>query len=188
MTTEDPEGTTMRWGRDDPATTKVVKVATTTRIISRATEATVAPVGNSSNPREPHHTITIRVAAVATPTHIREETTTFPAQITAEEVTPLAVKVEIDTLMEEAVAIPLTVAPAEEATLIAEAINLDMMRDAGTIGLGTIEATNPHLEMIKYNSPINLRSWITSQVETTAQKMVPPDLIQAPHRCLKPQD
>ena len=48
--TEDPAGTTMRWGRDDPATTKVVKVATTTRIISRATEATVAPVGNSSNP------------------------------------------------------------------------------------------------------------------------------------------
>ena len=139
MTTEDPE--TTRWAIDDPATTRVAKV-TPTRIISRATEARVVPAGNSL--REPP-TITIRVAAGATPTHIREGTTISPAQISAEEIATSIVKVGIGTPMEETT--PLLAAPAEAATPIAEVISLDMMRDAGTIDLGMIETTS-HQETI----------------------------------------
>ena len=139
MTTEDPE--TMRWVIDDPATTRVAKV-TPTRIISRATEARVVPVGNSL--REPP-TITIRVAAGETPTHIREGTTTSPAQITVEEIATSIVKVGTGTPTEEATL--LMAAPAEAATPIAEVISLDMMTDAGTIDLVMIETTS-HQETI----------------------------------------
>ena len=139
MTTEDPE--TMRWVIDDPATTKVAKV-TPTRIISRATEARVVPVGNSL--REPP-TIPLRVEAGATPTHIREGTTTSPAQITVEEIATSIVKVGTGTPTEEATL--LMAAPAEVATPIAEVTSLDMMTDAGRIDLVMIETTS-HQETI----------------------------------------
>jgi len=139
LTTEDPE--TTRWVIDDPATTRVAKV-TPTRIISRATEAKVVQVGNSL--REPP-TITIRVEAGATPTHIREGTTTSPAQISAEEIATSIVKVGTGTPTEEATL--LMAAPAEAATPIAEVISLDMMTDAGTIDLVMIETTS-HQETI----------------------------------------
>ena len=140
MTTEDPE--TTRWVIDDPATTRVAKV-TPTRIISRATEARVVLAGNSL--REPPLTITIRVAAGATPSHIREGTTTSPAQISAEEIATSIVKVGTGTPTEEATL--LMAAPAEAATPIAEVISLDMMTDAGTIDLVMIETTS-HQETI----------------------------------------
>jgi hypothetical protein len=167
--TEDPVGTTTRWAIDDQATTRVARVVTPTRIISLAIEARVAPVGNSK-PREPPHTATIRVAAGATPTHIREETTTSPAQITVGEVTTSIVKVETGNPTVEAT--PLTAAPAEVVTLIAEVISLDLMTDAGMIDLGMIETTSPHLEMIRV---INLRQWTPAEI--TALEMVPPDSI-----------
>ena len=102
-------------------------------------------MGNSSNPRGPYHTITIRVAAGATPSHIREGTTTSPAQIIAEEIATSIVKVGTGTPTEEATL--LMAAPAEAATPIAEVISLDMMTDAGMIDLDMIETTS-HQETI----------------------------------------
>lgn len=167
--TEDPVGTTTRWEIDDQATTRVARAATPTRIISLAIEPRAALVGNSK-PREPPHTVTIRVAAGATPTHIREETTTSPAQITVVEITTSIGKVETGNPTVEAT--PLTAAPAEVVTLIAEVISLDLMTDAGMIDLGMIETTSPHLEMIRVT---NLRQ--RTPAEITAQEMVPPDTI-----------
>ena len=165
MTIEDPATTT--WVRDDRATTKVVgRVATHSRIISRAIEARVAPVGNS--PREPL-TATIRVVAEATPTHIREEITTSPAQISEEAIPTSIAKVETGPPTEEATT--LTAVPAEVRTPIVEVISLDMMTDAGTIDLGMIGTTN-HLEMI--SRVTNLRIW--TQAEITAREKVLPDL------------
>ena len=167
MTIEDPA--TMTWVRDDRATTKVVgRVAAPTLIISRAIEARVAPVGNS--PREPL-TATIRVVAEATPTHIREEITTSPAQISEEAIPTSIAKVETGPPTEEATT--LTAGPAEVRTPIVEVISLDMMTDAGTIDLGMIGTTN-HLEMISWHRVTNLRIW--TQAEITAREKVLPDL------------
>ena len=112
------------------------------------------------------HTVTIRVAAAATLTHIREEITTFPAQTSVAEII-LTEMAAIDTPMEEVLL--LTVAPVEVANLIAEGTNLDMMTDAETIDLGMKGTTNPPQEMINWLSPINLRSWTG---ESTAQERV----------------
>ena len=91
------------------------------------------------------HTVTIKAAAGATLTHIREEITTFPAQTSVAEII-LTEMVATDTPMVEVLL--LTVAPVEVANLIAEATNLDMMTDAETIDLGMTGTTNPLQEMI----------------------------------------
>lgn len=133
---------TTRWEVeiDDPAITRVGRAATT-QIISRATETTA----ENSSLREPLPTITIRVATL---THIREEITISPAQITAVEITTLVGMEAIDTPMEEAMETPPTVALAEVVTLITEATNLDTMIDVETRDLDMTGTTNHLQEMI----------------------------------------
>lgn len=132
----------MRWAAeiDAPAITRVVLAEATSLIITLVIETRAAQVVNSL--REPLLTTTIRVAQGATPTHIREETTTFLAQITTEEEITTVEMVAIDHLTEATVEVPLMAAPAEVLPQITEATSLDMMTDAGMRDLDMIETIN----------------------------------------------